>query len=434
MRHRILVTIVAITTLAVLGFAIPLAVAVADTYWNAARLGLQREAAAATTEIPASFPDNTDPTELPPADEGTSLALYGADGRLLSGEGPATADAIVQQALAGHAADGRVGDEVVAAVPVATDENVTGAIRAAQPDTDIEARIWRARAVMAALALIVVATAAAIATWQARRLSRPLDHLAVAAQRLGDGDFTVRNEPSGFDEIDAAGLAMDRTAQRLGTLIARERSFSADVSHQLRTPLTSLRLDLENGLATPGVDKTQAIERALDSIDSLEATIEDLIALARDTGHDQDPLDVTAIFAEIDEDWRRPLAEQSRRLNITAPIDLPPLAVSAAAVRQIMAVLLANSAEHGDGTVTVAARPTPTGLIIEVSDEGPGIPGDPETAFLRRADRTSGRGIGLALARSLAEAEGGGLTYLNGPEPRFVLLLRRDSAAAPPRA
>ena len=203
MRRRILLTIVIITALAVLGFAVPLGIAVADTYNNAARLGLQREATAATTQVPASFPTSGDPVELPEADDGTTLALYDAKGHLLTGTGPQGADPIVRQALDGHAADGRVGDDIVAAVPVASEENIIGAVRAAQPAGDVEARIWRARTLMALLALVVIAAAAAVATWQSRRLSRPIERLATNAKRLGDGDFSARNEPSGFDEIDS---------------------------------------------------------------------------------------------------------------------------------------------------------------------------------------------------------------------------------------
>ena len=426
MRKRILITIVIITSLAVLGFAVPLGIAVADTYNNAARLGLQREATAATTQVPASFPTSGDPVELPAADDGTTLALYDKQGHLLTGSGPPTADPIVQRALDGHAADGRVGDDIVAAVPVASEENIIGAVRAAQPDGDVEARIWRARTLMALLALLVIGAAAGVATWQSRRLSRPLVRLAGNAKRLGGGDFTAHNEPSGFEEIDDAGDAMNRTATRLGVLIDRERAFSADVSHQLRTPLTALRLQLEAVKTTPTIDPLVAIDEALDSIDRLEGTIEDLIELARDTSAHQGPLDLAAVLTDLDETWRRPLAERSRRLNIRSPADLAPIGVSTAAVRQILAVLVANSSEHGDGTVNVDVKELSTGFSIEVSDEGSGINGDHDTPFTRRADRNDGRGIGLALARSLAEAEGGALAYLTTPHPRFLLVFSND--------
>ena len=116
------------------------------------------------------------------------------------------------------------------------------------------------------------------------------------------------------------------------------------------------------------------------------------------------------------------MAVLGRRLRVDIDLDLPPVPISESAVRQMLEVLLANASDHGSGTVTVRAAPTPGGLVVEVSDEGAGITGDAERVFARGAG--SGHGIGLALARSLAEAEGARLTLAApGPNPRFRLLV-----------
>ena len=95
----------------------------------------------------------------------------------------------------------------------------------------------------------------------------------------------------------------------------------------------------------------------------------------------------------------------------------------------VLDVLVGNAAEHGSGTVTVRVRPAPGGLAIEVGDEGPGVAEDPEQVFARRAGSADGHGIGLALARSLAEAEGGRLLLQRPvPAPVFALLLPADRA------
>ena len=101
-------------------------------------------------------------------------------------------------------------------------------------------RTHRAWLVTALIALGAMLVAVLLARWQARRLTRPVDTLVESAERLGEGDFAVRNTPSGIEELDHVGGALDRTAVRLGELIARERAFSADASHQLRTPITGL--------------------------------------------------------------------------------------------------------------------------------------------------------------------------------------------------
>src|SRR5262249_52305381 len=156
-------------------------------------------------------------------------------------------------------------------VPVAHDEQVTGALRAGEPideATDRTHHIWMA---MAGLAVAVVAVAAFAALVLARHLTRPVRRLRDAAVRLGDGDFTVAAPTSGVAALDDAAAALTSTAHRLGGLVERERAFSADASHQLRNPLASLRLALETELAQPRADATLALHDALDDVDRLEA-------------------------------------------------------------------------------------------------------------------------------------------------------------------
>src|SRR5207249_8392647 len=114
----------------------------------------------------------------------------------------------------------------VVAVPVSAEERVVGVVRAsAAADEDID-RTDRAWLLMALLALAAIGVAAAVAGWQARRLSRPVAALAGTAGRLGHGDFSSRAPRSGVAEVDAVAETMDATAERLGRLLARERAFS----------------------------------------------------------------------------------------------------------------------------------------------------------------------------------------------------------------
>jgi signal transduction histidine kinase len=142
-------------------------------------------------------------------------------------------------------------------------------------------------------------------------------------------------------------------------------------------------------------------------------------------GHE--PADLTAALAELAGQWQGLLAEHDRLLVVGSAEGLGPLGLSDAALRQALDVLVANSVEHGAGTITVTASDSGRTVSIEVSDEGPGIAGDPELAFARRADGTTNHGIGLALARTLVEAEGGRLEYLAAPRPRFSLMVPADA-------
>jgi signal transduction histidine kinase len=332
----------------------------------------------------------------------------------------------------GHLHDGVENGALAVAAPVPSDGGVTITVRVAQPYADLRQHTFRAWALMVLLGALVVGFAAVLARRQAGQIARPLERLTGNARALGDGDFTIRASRSGIEEADAAGVALEATARRLGSLLERERAFSADVSHQLRTPLTSLLLGLESALSRPDADRQElraAAERALRRAGQVRDTVDDLLGLARDTPAANGPLDVAGLLAGVRERWHAAFAAQGRRLTLPAVPDLPAVSASTAAVRQILDVLLGNALAHGVGTATVAVVDVGTGISIEVGDEGPGLPGDPERAFVRRGDG-SGHGIGLALARTLAEAEGGRLVVRRAaPNPVFSLLLPLPAAS-----
>ncbi|MEY2447919.1 MAG: hypothetical protein QOH79_1395, partial [Acidimicrobiaceae bacterium] len=342
-----------------------------------------------------------------------------------AGVGPALADEAVQRALAGVApVSTDTADSIVVAIPLSSDEQVIAVVRASLPEHVVSDRVHRAWLAMAGLGVAVISVAALVAVLQARRLSRPVTQLAATANRLGQGDFAVRAGRVGIPEIDAAAAALDTTAERLGELLQRERAFSAHASHQLRTPLTGLRVQLEAATLSREADPRAALVEALQSVDQLEQTIDDLLALARDVGPRSGPLDLRGLLDDVSRRWRGPLADAGRPLRTFVQPDLPAATASPAALRQIIDVLVANAAEHGAGTVTVSARAAGGGIAIEVADEGLGIAPEAGDVFARRTDPTTGRGIGLGLASSLADAEGGRLLLGHrGPGPIFRILL-----------
>lgn len=320
------------------------------------------------------------------------------------------------------------GTDLVVAVPVTSGRQVVAVVRATSPTSRLYLQIGLTWLGLAGLAGVAVAAATLFARRQSRRLADPLVRLAAAAQTLGDGDFTVRAPAAGIAEIDAAGAALNRTAERLGDLVSRERAFSADASHQLRTPLTGLRLRLETALE--GGDLRPAVGAALETADRLERTIDELIALARDAPTARTPADLPALLAEADSHWNGPLAADGRSLRVSSDPAMPGTPASAAATRQILEVLLANAVRHGAGTVTITARDADTAVAVDVADDGAGVSIPADEVFRRRTERAAGSGIGLALARALAEAEGGRLLLTrSGPGPVFTLLL--PAAARP---
>jgi signal transduction histidine kinase len=417
------VAIVSVTAVAVVLFAVPLAFALSDLYREEEVVRLERSAAEVSEHIPSSFPTAADPVELPQKGD-KQVALYNRTGSRVTGVGPVAGDVVVRAALRGDVRDAQIGDQLVVGAPVTRGERVVGALRIEAPVSTVTRRTWHAILLMAGIGALVIGISAAIATWQARRLTRPVDQLARDAVRLGDGDFTVATDPSGVPEIDAVSEALSATAARLDQMLTRERTFSEDASHQLRTPLTGLRVTLEAARLDPSADRDISLDTALGQIDRLEQTIDDLLALAREVPTDRPALDLGPELATLEDDWHGRLAAEARPLQVITDPDLPRVNVSDRALRQVLDVLVDNAWHHGSGAITVHARRSPAGAVIEVTDEGAGVRGDIDAIFERRAPGANRHGIGLALARSLAEADGLRLNLVErGPHPVFAIFL-----------
>ncbi|MGV9368236.1 sensor histidine kinase [Amycolatopsis sp. NPDC003731] len=427
MRRRITSLTVLAALVATLLFALPLGFAVWQYYHDDAKGDLERAADAAALSVSHELNAGLPPV-LPRAEDEdeaeADVAVYSPDGRLLVGHGPTVAGAVERQAAKAtvDVVIGREGDEMALAVPVVSGSLVTGVVRAARPLSQLRLQIILTWVGMTGLAVVTTGVSWLLARRFTRRLVRPLEELAVTAERLGDGDFTARSPRAGIPEIDQVGETLDATAARIGETLERERAFSAEASHQLRTPLTGLRLQLEAALETPAADPYAAIRAGIASADRLERTIEDLLALGRERRAPRAELDLGVLLEEVRQAGEALLGPQGRELRISRQ-DPPAARVAAAAVRQVLGVLLDNAVTHGRGTVTVLARDAGDALAIDVTDEGPDL-GERDPF----ATTPSGHGIGLRLARSLAEAEGGRLRLSRPHPPTFTLLL----PAAPP--
>ena len=420
--------ITAVAALSVALFGLPLAILAGRTYRDQEVLRLERDAISLTRTLDVD-PTSPDPVELP-AGTGDQIAVYDAHGRLVAGAGPAHADPTVTDArLHGRPSGGSATGMIVTAIPLISRERVTGVVRVARDDDVYTQRVHRAWWGLGGLALAVV-LAAALAAWIiARRLTAPLVDVATSARRLGDGDFTVRTRRVDMPEVDAVARALDATAERLGGLVARERAFSADASHQLRTPLAALRIDLEalglRGIAAPEIDA------ALQQVDRLQTTIDTLLAAARDDPRAPRAINLDAVLSTLQTEWSRHPRLEERVLHVEVGASHPIARISEGPLREILSVLVSNAIDHGAGAIRVHVRDATGGwLAIDVTDQGPG-PDPSHDPFLRREG--TGHGIGLALARALADAEGATLTLVRGgPRPTFSLLLPRATAGRTP--
>ncbi len=422
MRRRINLLAVLAAVLSTVLFLVPLGYLTAQYLLADERDELIRVADTLAVSISAELSRGDTPAELPSPDDDVVAGLYDPTGDRIAGSGPSQGGAVVRRALGGSEADVELAGDLVVAVPVTDGARVTGVVRAASDYAVVRVQIAQTWAVMAGLAALAVAITWLLARRQGRRLAAPLEDLAHTATRIGDGDFAVRTSPSGIAEIDAAGAAFNTTAQRIGDLVSRERAFSGYASHQLRTPLTGLRLGLEIALHGPPALQQDALARALSSADRLERTIAELLALARDSSPRGEVLDIGSVVDDLTEERRPAVQMAGRTLNLHLEDDLPTSHVAAAAARQILAVLLDNAIAHGRGDIGVAVRSSVGALAVDVVDEGE-YRGDLSAVFSRHDYSDRGHGIGLPLARSLAEAEGGRLSLASSAPTTFTLLL-----------
>ena len=435
MRRRLLASTLAAVGVAVLLLGVPLAIAVRSVLQADALDRLQRDAQTAMTLLDREAGSALEASAMlrfVAQRTATEYTVLDESGRVVADTGGAGIGATVITDDVRHAlttgSPGRVlhGDDIAVTVP-GTVGNARLFLRATEPARELSVDIRTSWLAIAALGITALGAGALLAMYQGQRIAAPLESLADAARRLGEGDFSVQAPRSGLPEADDVAAALDMTAMRLGAALERSRSFSADASHQLRTPLTALRLDIE-ALEATGAD-AELVAAAMAETDRLETTIDELLTLA-DPHDDAELVDLGSLAAQRLEAWQ----SLARAAGRDVVLDAGPVAAvraRSAALGQCLQVLLDNALEHGAGRITVTVRHVHgPGARLCVTDEGPGFPpGDLPQTSDREATR---RGRGLVLARSLVEAEGGRLVIERPVQgAKVCLLMPAETRTAP---
>ncbi|MFB7969941.1 ATP-binding protein [Streptomyces rubiginosohelvolus] len=293
--------------------------------------------------------------------------------------------------------------------------------------SSVTREVGRTLLIIGAVALLAIVSAVLLAVRQANRLTSPLTDLAETAERLGSGDPRPRHKRYGVPELDRVADVLDSSAERIARMLTAERRLAADASHQLRTPLTALSMRIEEISVTddPETVKEEA-NIALTQVERLTDVVERLLTNSRD------PRTGSAVVFDLDEvikqqieEWRPAYRSTGRALVCSGKHGLRAVGTPGA-VAQVLAALIENSLMHGGGTVALRTRVTGNQVVVEVTDEGPGVPAELGARIFERA--ISGRnstGIGLAVARDLAEADGGRLELLQQHPAVFALFLSR---------
>jgi signal transduction histidine kinase len=308
------------------------------------------------------------------------------------------------------------------AVPAAAGGRVAGGVRITYPTSTVDARVRRYWLILAAIAAVVLAVATLVGFRLAATVARPLSQLEDAAAAVGGGNLAARApEHVGPPEVRSLAAALNETTAKLEQLLRSQEEFVADASHQLRTPLTALRLRLENLERDVAPSGRQELDGALAEVERLGTLVDGLLALSRASVEVPPPeaVDVDKIARERVEAWSA--LAQERSLNLVAHTDGAGLARAAPErVRQVLDNLIENAFEVSSpgGNVTVVARPTPSWVELRVRDQGPGLDAEGRRrAFDRfwRGRAGDGSGLGLAIARHLVEADSGEIELVPPP-------------------
>jgi signal transduction histidine kinase len=310
---------------------------------------------------------------------------------------------------------------VYVAIPVTSGEEVHGAVRVSYSTDQLDQRVRNYWALLAGAAVVTLAVAGGLGIFLARWVTRPLAGLRVAATRIGDGDLEARAEQDkGPPEVRALAEAFNTTAVRLEQLVTAQEQFVADASHQLRTPLTALRLRLEMLEDDEGADISEDLDAARHEVQRLSRLVDGLLSLARaERAAGAAPPTAIALAEVLDERclaWQ-PVAEER---NVLLSSDAAGLRARSTPDHLGQAVdnLIANALEVAPAGSTVWLRAEPgrqRGTVeVHVTDQGPGLTPDQRVHAFDRFWRASttraelgGSGLGLAIVQKLTLADGG---------------------------
>ncbi|MEO3973561.1 HAMP domain-containing sensor histidine kinase [Streptomyces sp. CAU 1734] len=323
------------------------------------------------------------------------------------------------------------GPELVVTVPAhaqSDDRRIVGAVRIRYATDDLTDRLWRIWGFRAFLAVGVLAVAAGLGAIVARLLTKPLRQLNDMASRFSDGDLTARSPITGPQETRTLARTLNQGAERLDTLVAAQRIFVADASHQLRTPLTALRLSLDN--IADGVDDEfvrEDVEQATAEVVRMSRLVSGLLVLARAEAKVSapEPLALRELVADRLSVWRPAADERGVRIMLIGSVD-EPLHVLAGPgnLDQVLDNVLSNALEVSPdgGTITVRlAVPGGDEAVLEVLDQGPGMSAAEQSRAFDRFWRgqgltgRSGTGLGLAVVRQLVTDDGGTVALRDAP-------------------
>ncbi|MFE2267548.1 sensor histidine kinase [Streptomyces griseosporeus] len=350
---------------------------------------------------------------------------------------PDIARALHNQPTVTTTTDSHGRDVLSATLPGTSGTTIRGTLRLSYPLDQVSTRVHRIWGALALAGACILAAVAVVAFSLARWITRPLRTLEAATTQLADGHLAhPPDTTTGPPELRRLATSFTHTATRLQHLLNAQQAFASEASHQLKTPLTALRLRLENFEPHLHPRAHGSLEEAVGEVERLGRMVQGLLALARleNTATTPEPVDLDAVLTDRVAMWEPLAAEQYVAIDLTGP-PIGQVWAIPGALEQIIDNLLANALRVSPPSTTITLHRT-TGSELHIIDQGPGMnEADRERAFdrfWRSSDsHHDGTGLGLPIVRHLVDASGGSITL--HPAPGTGLDARIQLRPAPTR-
>jgi signal transduction histidine kinase len=405
MRLRLILLVVAISAMVLISFLVPLALVLRTLAADRAVTSANDRAQSLIPWVSVGGTSlDTAVMQVNTADPTRPATVFLDDGTVVGPAAPRSA--AVHLAVGGSSFSAPTPGGVEVLVAVQGLPQGPAVIRVFVPSAQLRAGVTRAWLLLGAIGLGLLVLSVVVADQLARSLVRPLRALARVSDRLAAGDLSARAAVVGPLEMRQVSSGLNHLAARIGELLAHERETAADLSHRLRTPLTALRIDAES--------LQDDFERAqlMSDVDSVERMVSEIIRTARRpagaaAGVACDAIQVIGDRAAF---WLPLADDQDRTMTVEMVRGPVEVAASGEDLAACADVLLENVFAHtpeGTGFSVRVSRRAGGGAWVVISDAGPGF-GDPDAA--RRGRSSAGStGLGLDIARRIAEASGGSL-------------------------
>ncbi|MGW5034476.1 sensor histidine kinase [Streptomyces nigra] len=434
MRWALVKVSLAVTTMVVLAFAVPLGLVIREMARDRAFSNAERQAAAVAPAL--SITTDRDQLERVVASAGSDsgMAVHipasGKSAAVDLGRRRAADGDIATVRRLGRASTTEVPGGSTLLQPVALSTGEIAVVEVYVPDSEVTNGLATAWAVLAGVGIALIVGSVAVADRLGVRMVRPAQRLVEGAHELGEGKLGARVPEEGPTELRLAAVAFNAMADQVVQLLANERELAADLSHRLRTPLTVLRLNAASLGDGPAAEQTRA------AVAQLEGEVDTIIRTAREAKPQTVAAgpgagcDAAEVVRERMAFWSALAEDEGRKVRV-AGVDRPVrIPVARADLAAALDALLGNVFRHTpEGTAfAVDVHNGEDAVIVLVSDAGPGI-ADPEAAMARGhgSGSAGSTGLGLDIVRRLAESTGGdvriGSSVLGGTEVRLWIQL-----------